>query len=377
MKKRILIIGGAGFIGSHLSIELNKQGHAITVMDNLLPQVHGLDKNSYTFNSIKDKTKFMLGDVRSRDDLLEALRNQDVVIHLASETGTGQSMYQIANYAETNMQGTSLLADVILNNNLNIEKVILSSSRSIYGEGKYYCDAHGAVYPDSRKVELLDHGDYDCKCPTCGNNVVLMPTDEESAVKPISFYAVTKYTQELIFKTVFSSVNIPFIIFRFQNVYGPGQSLSNPYTGILSIFSTQIKNEKNLNIFEDGLESRDFVYIDDVVSAISSCITNHNADNQILNVGSGERQSVLSIANLLKKLYSSNVEINVSGNYRLGDIRHNYADLNKITSLLNYQPKVSISEGISNFINWVENQEVYTDLYEKSLIELKERGLYK
>jgi dTDP-L-rhamnose 4-epimerase len=377
LSKNILITGGAGFIGSSLSLELIKQGYIVTVFDNLLPQIHGEDKSSYSYNSIKDKVKFIHGDVRSGKDLLGALQNQNIIIHLAAETGTGQSMYRVSNYSETNIQGTSLLADLIINNNLNIEKVILSSSRSIYGEGKYRCEFHDIVYPDSRKVVDLDNADYECKCPKCGNTVTLMPTDEDCAVKPISFYAATKYSQELIFKTVFSSVNIPFVIFRFQNVYGSGQSLKNPYTGILSIFSTQIKNGNDLNIFEDGLESRDFVSIDDVVDVVASCIENKRADFQTLNVGSGERQSVLKVAELLKEKYNSDVKINVSGNYRVGDIRHNFADINKIKSLLNYKPKVSFQDGISKFIEWVENQEIYNDLYEKSLLELKEKGLYK
>lgn len=377
MSKNILITGGAGFIGSHLSLKLINLGYNVTVLDSLLIQIHGCDGNSYTFNSIKDKVRFIHGDVRSQEDLLAALQNQDIVIHLAAETGTGQSMYQISNYSETNIQGTALLTDVILNNNLKIEKVILSSSRAIYGEGRYNCNSHGFVYPDSRKPADLDNADFNCKCPKCGGSLSLLSTDEDSAIKPISLYAVTKYTQELIFNAVLNSVSIPFVILRFQNVYGPGQSLKNPYTGILSIFSTQIKNGKNLNIFEDGLESRDFVYIDDVVNAVVLSVENKEADYQIFNVGSGESQSVIKVAELLKEYYKSDVKIKISGNYRIGDIRHNTADIEKIKHLLNYHPKVSFSDGLNNFVKWVERQEVNEDLYEKSLVELKEKGLYK
>ena len=223
----------------------------------------------------------------------------------------------------------------------------------------------------------MKKGDFNVKCPICGKNVKMELTDEESKSHPTSVYGYTKKAQEELSILIGKSINLPVVAFRFQNVYGPGQSLKNPYTGILSIFSTQIKNGNDINIFEDGKETRDFVYIDDVTDAIILSIDNDNANYNVFNVGSNEKLDVLTIANTLKEKYNSNVNIKVSGNYRLGDIKDNQADLTKIHDLLGYVPKVNFKEGISNFVDWVENQEVEEDNYEKSIEEMKKKGLYK
>lgn len=377
--KKVLITGGAGFIGSNLALKLKNKGYEVVVLDNLSEQIHGKEpEKSYTYSLIKDKVKFIKGNVKDRTAWDEALTDDiDLVIHLAAETGTGQSMYEIEKYVDTNIKGTSILLDKIVNEKLNVKKLIVASSRAIYGEGKFRCTEHGIVYPESRKDEDMKKGDFNVKCPICEKNVKMELTDEESKSHPTSVYGYTKKAQEELSILIGKSINLPVVAFRFQNVYGPGQSLKNPYTGILSIFSTQIKNGNDINIFEDGKETRDFVYIDDVTDAIILSIDNDNANYNVFNVGSNEKLDVLTIANTLKEKYNSNVNIKVSGNYRLGDIKDNQADLTKIHDLLGYVPKVNFKEGISNFVDWVENQEVEEDNYEKSIEEMKKKGLYK
>ena len=376
---KVLITGGAGFIGSNLALKLIKKGYDVRVLDNLSKQIHGENPNkSYTFNLIKDKVEFILGDVSIREDWDKALtKDIDIIYHLAAETGTGQSMYEVSKYVDSNIGGTGILLDKIVNEKYNIKKLIVASSRAIYGEGKYRCASCGIVYPLSRKDEDMKKGDFEVKCPICGKNVVMELTDEESLSHPTSVYGYTKKVQEELSILVGKSVNVPVCAFRFQNVYGPGQSLKNPYTGILSIFSTQIKNGNDINIFEDGKESRDFVYIDDVTDALMLAIDNDKANYEVFNVGSNERTDVITIANSLKEKYKSNVNINITGNYRVGDIKDNQADLTKIHNLLGYSPKVDFNTGISNFVDWVESQEIEKDNYSKSIEEMKEKGLYK
>ena len=376
----ILITGGAGFIGSNLSLALLSKGHKITVFDNLSPQIHGenAETTSPLFKSIKDKVNFIQGDVSNVQDWEIALFDQDIVVHFAAETGTGQSMYQINKYTDVNLVGTSLMLDLLSNNkNYNIKKIIIASSRSIYGEGKYKCSEHGNVYPSERIESDMLNGDFNVKCPFCFKNALVLATDEESKIHPSSFYGITKQVQEQMCLLIGKSIGIPVVAFRYQNVYGPGQSLSNPYTGILSIFSTRIKNNNNINVFEDGEETRDFVYIDDVVAATILGIEKEEANFKVFNVGSGKRTSVLQVAKTLKNNYRSEISINISGNFRLGDIRDNYADMQKIKETLGFTPRFSFEEGISNFTNWVENQDVKQDNFQKSIDEMKDRGLLK
>ncbi|WP_151948816.1 NAD-dependent epimerase/dehydratase family protein [Aliarcobacter butzleri] len=373
--KKVLITGGAGFIGSNLSLKLIKKGYEVTVLDNLSPQIHG--SYSPLYESIKDKVNFIKGTVLSYDDWKKALDGTDVVVHLAAETGTGQSMYEIEKYTDVNIKGTSIFLDILANEKHSVKKMIVASSRSIYGEGKYDCPKCGIVYPNERKDEDMKNGDFAVKCPYCGIDAKLLATDEESKIHPSSIYGITKQVQEQMFLVMGKSLNIPAVAFRYQNVYGAGQSLSNPYTGILSIFSTRIKNGNDINIFEDGKESRDFVYVDDVVEATILGIEKDEANYEVFNVGLGQAIDVNTVASTLTRAYDSNSKITISGNYRLGDIRDNYADLTKIKSKLEFEPKISFEEGIRRFTSWVNVQEVVEDKYEKSIEEMKEKGLYK
>lgn len=376
--KNILITGGAGFIGSNLALKLINKGHKVTVIDNLSPQIHGdnPEQNSPLYKSIKDKVTFINGTVTSKEDWTKALQGQDVVVHYAAETGTGQSMYEIQKYVDVNVNGTAIMLDLLANTPNQVKKVVIASSRSIYGEGKYINERGESVYPKHRTSDFMDDGDFEVKFEG-SQNLTLVGTDEDSKIHPSSVYGITKQNQEQMIMTVCPTLGIAPVAFRYQNVYGPGQSLKNPYTGILSIFSTQIKNGNGINIFEDGKETRDFVFINDVVDATILGIEKDAADGEVFNVGTGVATDVISVATNLIKNYGVDVPLTISGNYRLGDIRHNYADLTKIKSKLGFEPKYSFEAGLKEFTNWVNTQEVEKDNYQKSIDEMKAKGLYK
>ncbi len=376
---KVLITGGAGFIGSNIALKLLKYGYRVTVLDTLSEQIHGAnpERTSPLYQKIKDKVDFIKGDVNNREDLEKALVDVDYVIHLAAETGTGQSMYEIKKYVNTNIGGTALLLDILTNTEHHVKRVVVAESRAVYGEGKYHCPNCGDVYPYERTDENLAKGDFECKCPKCGGEVDLIATTEDSAIHPSSVYGISKQVQGQLVHLVCKSIGVESVSFRYQNVYGPGQSLTNPYTGILSIFSTRIKNGNGINIFEDGKETRDFVYIEDVVDATILGMEVPEANGHVFNVGTGIATDVLTVAKTLCDKYGINVPITVSGNYRLGDIRHNFADITAARQILGFEPKWSFSDGIEQFTNWVNQQEVNEDNYETSIEEMKKKGLYK
>ena len=377
--KNILITGGAGFIGSNVARKLLAKGYEVTVLDNLSPQIHG-ENPEYTsplYRSIKDCVRFIQGSVTDRNDWLRALEGIDAVIHLAAETGTGQSMYEIEKYTAVNIGGTSLMLDILTNTKHSVSKVVVAASRAIYGEGRYLSEEMGYVYPLARADEDMKRGDFECKYPGCAKPLQLVGTTEDSAVHPTSVYGITKQVQEQLVMTVCPSVGIAPVAFRYQNVYGPGQSLSNPYTGILSIFSTRIKNGNGINIFEDGRETRDFVYIEDVASATILGLEKDSANGESFNVGTGVATDVMTVARTLIENYGIEVPLTISGNYRLGDIRHNFADISKARRLLGFEPRWSFDAGIEQFTRWVNGQSVQEDRYEASIEEMKRKGLYK
>lgn len=372
---KILITGGAGFIGSNLAKSLVARGHSVTVMDNLSPQIHG--ENSPLLAAIRDQVRFLHGDVRNRADWITALEGQHVVVHLAAETGTGQSMYEIERYVDVNVRGTAILLDLLANQTHNVSRLVVASSRSIYGEGRYNCSTHGIVYPQARLELDMERGDFHVKCPYCQTNAELRATTEDSQIHPSSIYGITKQNQEQMILTVGASLGIPAVALRYQNVYGPGQSLTNPYTGILSIFSTRIKNGNEIVIFEDGQESRDFVFIDDVVDATVASIELSDSGQHAVNIGSGVRTSVHDVALSLVSAYRAEIPVRISGNFRLGDIRDNYADIAKARQLLGFNPKIDFTAGIQKFATWVESQSINADTYEASISEMRSKGLFK
>lgn len=378
--KKVLITGGAGFIGSHIAQKLVDAGVEVTVLDNLSEQIHGSDPEhtSPLYCSIKDKVNFIKGSVTSRDDWEKALAGVDAVIHLAAETGTGQSMYEIEKYVNTNIGGTALLLDILANKPHSVKRVLVAESRAIYGEGRYWSeDRQTFLYPEDRDAEAMERGEFEVTDAQSPNGLTLVGTTEDSLSHPSSVYGITKQVQGQLVHLVCKSLGIESVSFRYQNVYGPGQSLSNPYTGILSIFSTRIKNGNGINIFEDGKESRDFVYIDDVADATILGLTAEGVSGMAFNIGSGVATDVLTVASTLKKYYGVDVPLTVTGNFRLGDIRHNFADISRARKYLGFEPKWSFDRGIEQFVRWVEKQQVQSDNFEASMKEMEQKGLLK
>lgn len=379
--EKVLVTGGAGFIGNAIVKKIYNE-YKVVVLDNFSPQIHGDNyEESYLYQNIKDKCTIIKGDVRSREDVAKALEGVDYIIHLAAETGTGQSMYEINRYTDVNIMGMSNLFDVMLKEKLLAKKIILASSRSVYGEGMYYCKEHKIVVPESRDIDDMKNGDFEVKCLVCGGEVEVRYTTEECTLKPVSYYAYTKLAQEKMLEVMCRAMNIPYTIFRYQNVYGAGQSLSNPYTGILSIFSKLLLQNKALNIFEDGKESRDFVHVSDVATITCNALENEATNYQYINVGSGESVSVMQVAETLKRLYASGSKIKISGDFRRGDIRYNVADMNRGRDLCGFVPAYTFEKGMEEFTAWVKKQEEENKVekedgrFEHSLEEMKATGM--
>ena len=374
---KILITGGAGFIGSEIIKRLYMFADCKTVaFDNLSKQIHGVNpEKSELYLSIKDKCDFVLGDVRDYECISRLVGDCEYIIHLAAETGTGQSMYEVNSYNEVNIMGTSNLFQALISQNTRPRQMILASSRSIYGEGKYKCKNHGVIYPKARTKEVMQRGDFKLHCPYCNSVLEPIPTDEKSPASPSSLDAFSKCAQEKMFETLCPTLGIEYTIFRFQNVYGAGQSLNNPYTGILSIFSNLMLKDKPINIFEDGNETRDFINVRDVASAVVSAIGNPNVFNQIINLGSGTATSVYKIAEYLKQVYNSCSSLNITGDFRLGDIANNFGDIEKARMLLGFVPEITLENGLTQFCQWVKSQESVDTAYEESLAELEDKGM--
>lgn len=378
MSEHVLITGGAGFIGTRLAARFASDGHTVTVLDSLIAQVHGADPETTSplLRSLDGIANVIVGSVTSTEDLRAALAGATIVIHLAAETGTGQSMYEINRYVETNVGGTAKLLDLLTNEENSVRRVVIASSRSTYGEGSYETPDGRRVYPEHRADADMAAGDFDVHVAGEGD-LTLIPTDEDALLHPSSVYGITKQMQESLVFTVVPTLGKEATSVRYQNVYGPGQSLKNPYTGILSIFSTLIRQGKAINIFEDGEESRDFVYIDDVVEATFLAATHADAAGQIFNVGSGVATTVNEVVAALFDAYGREVPTRISGNYRLGDIRHNVADTRRIEKVLGFTPQVSFREGVTAFAEWVLTEPLEEDGYQKSLDEMSERNLLK
>ncbi|MFR0716569.1 NAD-dependent epimerase/dehydratase family protein [Enterobacterales bacterium BD_CKDN230030183-1A_HGKHYDSX7] len=376
---KVLITGGAGFIGSALAIALVGRGDEVTVLDNLSPQIHGeIPEDSTLVKRLPESVRLIKGDVRDRVALTGALSGQEVVVHLAAETGTGQSMYEIDHYVDVNARGTSLMLDILAKKeggSESVRRMVVASSRAIYGEGKYQ-GRDGFFYPGARALEDLEAGIFECRDPASREIASPVPTDESSKIHPSSIYGITKQVQEQLVLTGGAALGIGAVALRYQNVYGPGQSLKNPYTGILSIFSTLLLQGKDVNIFEDGRESRDFVYIDDVVLATIAAIDS-DVTGKAYNVGTGEATDVLTVAQLLKDNYGMGGEIRISGNFRIGDIRHNIADLSRIKKDMGFVPGITFAEGVKAFAQWVKTQEISDSGYDRSVSELRAKGLLK
>lgn len=368
----ILITGGAGFIGSHLTARLLTAGHGVRVLDCLSPQIHGTAQTAPDWLCSGPKLRFLQGSVTDPEAVRPALDGTDAVIHLAAETGTGQSMYEIARYTEVNTQGTAVLMQALADT--SVQSVLLASSRSVYGEGAYLRASDGArLTPPSRSAADLEAHKWEPRCPATGEPLTLAPTHEDDRTCPASIYAATKLAQEDLVRITASSLGLTWGILRLQNVYGEGQSLQNPYTGILSIFSTLIRRDLPLPIYEDGQESRDFIHVSDVTRAFEAALA--QPPNQVINVGSGQATSILEVATKLSHAFNVTPNLVITQQFRLGDIRHNCADISQLKAVLGITPHISLTEGLARFADWVQDQPLPEDQQGRATAELTSRKM--
>jgi dTDP-L-rhamnose 4-epimerase len=369
----ILVTGGAGYIGSHLVDSLVAREYRVTVLDNLEPQVH----RSGTWPSYANpEAKYVKGDVRDRAVFEPLVLASQAVVHFAAAVSIGQSMYQVDRYVDVNTRGTALLLDILVNTKHKVEKVIVASSIGVYGEGAYTCETHGAVAPTIRPESQLAARDWEQHCPRCGKHVTSIPTPEDKVLYRDNIYSMTKYHQEEMVLLIGKTYGIPSVAPRFFNVYGPRQSLSNPYAGVAAIWLSRLLNGKQPIVFEDGGQLRDFVSIHDVVDCLLLMIEKPGADYLPVNVGSGETITILEVAKVIGRLLGSPIQPQVTQAGRTFDIRHNTADITRARDTLGFAPKVTLDQGFAELITWAKTTpDVAVDFFDKALQELRDRGL--
>lgn len=369
---RVLVTGGAGFVGSHLVDRLIKDGYEVTVVDNLDDQVHD-DKPGYR----NDAAEYVWGDIRDEDLMKDLLEKADVLSHQASAVGVGQSMYEIDHYVDVNTQATARLLDIIVNEDIDLEKMVVASSMSIYGEGAYNCpDCDTTESPPLRDADQLARGEWEHYCSSCGTELEPTPTGETTPLACPNIYAITKRDQEEMMLAIGDAYDIPAVALRYFNIYGSRQSLDNPYTGVCAIFSSRIMNESPPLIFEDGKQTRDFVHVSDIARANQLAIEEEAANGQAINIGTGNPRTVHEIAETLIDLYgkSETLSPEIADDHRAGDIRHCYADITRAKELLGFEPQVDFEEGMRRLVAWGRDQDA-TDQFEKAHDELAEKGL--
>lgn len=369
---KVLITGGGGFIGSHTADALLSRGYAVRVLDCLDPQIHGPGCRRPAY--LDPQVELQIGDVRNRADVKKALDGVEAVYHFAAQTGVGQSMYAIHSYSDHIINGTAMLLDVLANTRHAVRRIVLSSSRAVYGEGAYRCAACGVVHPVLRTREQLERQQWEILCPGCGRELAAIPTPEDKPQRPISVYALAKQVQEQLLTMFSRTYGVPVVILRYFNVYGTRQAINNPYTGIGAIFTNRALAGQDISIYEDGLPGRDFVNVRDVVQANLLALENVRAAGGIFNVGTGECLTVLDLAELIRKTLSSSVELKFTGQFRLGDIRDCYADLGHSREILGYAPKIAFEEGVNELIAWARGEKI-EDHFAKAEEALKKRGL--
>jgi len=368
---KVLVTGGAGFIGSHLVDRLIEDSHEVVVLDNLEPQVHGSGESLPDYYN--DNARFIKGDVRNSDDVKKALQDVEIVFHQAAMVGIGQSMYQIKKYVDVNTMGTANLLEAILEKKDQIQKLIVASSMSIYGEGSYTCQSCGVVFPSLREKAQMQKNDWEMSCPQCRGKASPVNTSEGKPLESTSIYAITKKDQEEMCLTFGRAYQIPTVALRYFNVYGPRQSLSNPYTGVCAIFSSRIKNNHPPIIYEDGLQSRDFVSVYDIVQANILAMQNDEMNYGTFNVGTGTATSITGVSEVLSTLYGNESKPQIEKKFRSGDIRHCFADISKIKEF-GYKSHVSFEKGMQELVDWGKTVEA-TDTVEKAQEELRKKGL--
>jgi dTDP-L-rhamnose 4-epimerase len=377
MTYKILVIGGAGFIGSHLVDILVEKNHDVVVYDNLEQQVHGnlFEPPDY----LPKQISFIKNDIRNKETLLESLKDIEVIYHLAAAVGIGQSMYQIEKYVEVNTLGTAKLLELLINEPNDIKKLIIASSNSTYGEGRYFCEkCNNKVNPKLRSIEQLNKGDWELNCPICSDKLQSIPTDEEKTQEGQSIYGLTKMDQEKMCLLIGETYGIDTTALRFFNVYGSRQSLSNPYTGVCAIFSTNLLSGNPPRIYEDGLQTRDFIHVSDTCQALILSLSHKSAKNEVFNVGTGIATSIKDVAEVLAQKINPSISPTIANNFRPGDIRHCFADISKIKNSLGFKPLISFRDGMKELIEWVKSQK--NNVEDKTSIasnELEKKGLLK
>ena len=370
MKKKVLITGGAGFIGSHLADELLNFGYEVRALDNLSEQVHG--KNCERPDYLNPEVELIVGDVRDKETVIKALEGVDAVFHLAAMVGVGQSMYEIKEYTDVNNTGTAVLLEAL--SQKPVEKLVVASSMSIYGEGMYRNSAGKLVTATERPLEQLKEGKWEVMDEN-GEELRPVPTSESKTPCLSSVYALSKYDQERMSLIVGRAYNIPTVAMRFFNVYGTRQALSNPYTGVLAIFASRFLNDNAPMIFEDGQQQRDFVHVRDVALACRLALETPEAAGQVFNVGSGNNYAIVEIAERLAQVMGKeHLKAQITGKYRVGDIRHCYSDISLAKEVLGFYPQVDFNSGLLEMAEWLEGQIAHDRVNEVSA-ELAARGL--
>lgn len=365
----ILVTGGMGFVGSHLVDALVKEGHSVVVFDNLDEQVHQGKKPDY----LNPNARYCIGDVCDREAFKKVLIDCDVVFHEAAAVGVGQSMYKIAHYIHTNDLGTANLLDILVNEKNKVKKLIVASSMSIYGEGSYACPKCSEIIPKLRNENQLKAGDWHMHCPICSEIAKPIPTREDKLLNSTSVYAFSKRHQEELCLLIGSTYKIPTVALRYFNIYGPRQALSNPYTGVCAIFSARIKNNHRPIVYEDGLQTRDFIHVKDIVAANILAMDDSRADYKAFNVGSGKPVAILEIAKTLTRLHAKKIEPEVVNKYRKGDIRHCFADISAIRKL-GFNPRISFDDGMRDLVQWSKEVSAQDNI-DRANKELEKRGL--
>ncbi|MCU1305644.1 MAG: NAD-dependent epimerase/dehydratase [Acidobacteriaceae bacterium] len=367
---KILVTGGAGFIGSHLVDALVERGHEVRILDKLIEQVHGTDGPGH----LNPHAELIQADICDENAIRRALDGVEVVYHQAAEVGVGQSMYEPERYMRANTMGTTILLEAIRQRRAQIKKLVVASSMSIYGEGGYHCSRCGNVAPPLRSTEQLRSRRWELECPRCKNELLPIATSEDKPLFPTSVYAISKQDQEQLCLVMGRAYGIPTIAFRYFNVYGTRQALSNPYTGVCAIFCSRLLNDRPPLIFEDGEQSRDFIHVSDIVQANLLALESDAADFHALNIGTGSATSVTEMSKMLAEGLGKDVEPQIVGEYRQGDIRHCVADITRAKTLLGYAPKVELKEGLNDLLEWVKEQSA-TDLVEQARLELTAHNL--
>ncbi len=370
MSKHILITGGAGFIGSHLADELLREGHRVRALDNLSPQVHGPNAKRPAY--LDRDVELVIGDVSDADAVRHALDGIDAVYHFAAMVGVGQSMYEVERYTEANTLGTAVLLQALIEK--PVERLVVASSMSVYGEGLYRSSGGAVVTASERTLAQLKARQWEVMSER-GEVLVPQPTTETKPPSLSSVYALSKFDQERMSLLIGRAYGIPTVALRFFNVYGPRQALSNPYTGVLAIFAARLLNDNPPVIFEDGLQQRDFVSVHDVARACRLALDAPRADGAVVNVGAGRPYSVREIASrVAAALDRPEIEPEITGSYRVGDIRHCFPDLTLARELLGYVPRVTLDEGLTELAGWLE-EEIAVDRVSEARAELSARGL--